>query len=75
MGSAWGLVEILVGTACIVAAMPGIANNDAMAGLIYLAGGVIFVSTVSRGFEKAGKSLNLDGSIRRSSTEKLSAEW
>ena len=50
-GVGMGLVEILVGAACIAATMPGIANNTAMAGLLSLAGGVIFVSTLSRGLE------------------------
>ena len=50
-GVGMGLLEILVGVGCMVAGMPGVANNDMMAGLIYLAGGVIFVSTISRGLE------------------------
>ncbi len=48
-GVGMGLVEILVGVACMAATMPGVANNDTMIWLMFLAGGVIVVSTVSRG--------------------------
>lgn len=48
-GVGMGLLEILVGVACLAATLPGIASNDTMATLISLAGGVIFISTVSRG--------------------------
>ncbi len=48
-GFGMGLFEIVVGLACMAAAMPGVGSNETMAGLMSLAGGVIFVSTVSRG--------------------------